>query len=186
MRIEKTVYYQELKDMISQIIDEVEGFKTHPVAKLNQKPGKEAWSALECIEHLNLYGDFYLPEIQRGIEQQKIGSWSHFKTGFLGNRFTQQMKPGVNMKTMKTFKDKNPGLLNVNRDLGLETIEKFLNQQRLLLDLLEKSRTVNLRKTKTAISISTLIKLRLGDTFRFLIYHEWRHLEQAKRALTAQ
>ena len=38
-------------------------------------------------------------------------------------------------------------------------------------------------KTKTAISISKLIKLRLGDTFRVLIYHNERHIKQAERAI---
>ncbi|RXM56703.1 hypothetical protein BOQ60_25350, partial [Chryseobacterium sp. CH1] len=30
---------------------------------------------------------------------------------------------------------------------------------------------IDLEKTKTSISISKLIKLKLGDTFRFVIYH---------------
>jgi hypothetical protein len=47
--------------------------------------------------------------------------------------------------------------------------------------LLDKAKNVSLGKTKTGISISKLIKLKLGDTFRFVIYHNIRHIEQAKR-----
>jgi hypothetical protein len=35
---------------------------------------------------------------------------------------------------------------------------------------------------KTSISISSFIKLRLGDTLRLVVYHNWRHLIQAKNA----
>ena len=34
---------------------------------LNHKISDSSWSALECLEHLNFYGDFYLPEIDRRI-----------------------------------------------------------------------------------------------------------------------
>ena len=31
---------------------------------LNFKSSPQSWSALECLEHLNYYGDYYLPEIE--------------------------------------------------------------------------------------------------------------------------
>ena len=45
------------------------------------------------------------------------------------------------------------------------------------------SKNVNLDKIKTAISISKLIRLKLGDTFRVLIYHNERHIKQAEKVL---
>ncbi len=49
--------------------------------------------------------------------------------------------------------------------------------------LLEQSRDTNLTKIKTSISISKWIKLRLGDTFRIVIYHNLRHITQVKKIL---
>ena len=80
---------------------------------------------------------------------------------------------------MKTFKDKNP----IGSKLDKSTIERFVSQQEKILNLLDKSREIDLNKTKTAISISKLIKLKIGDTFRVVIYHNERHLEQAKKLL---
>ena len=62
-------------------------------------------------------------------------------------------------------------------------IDRFINQQKEYLELIEKSKKINLTKTKTAISISKLIKLRLGDTFRFITAHNERHLLQAENIL---
>ena len=78
---------------------------------------------------------------------------------------------------MKSPKDKNPA----NSALTITTIDRFLKQQERLKALLMQAKQVNLTKTKTSISISNLVKLRLGDTFRFLIYHIERHVKQAER-----
>jgi hypothetical protein len=83
------------------------------------------------------------------------------------------------VKKMQSPKDKNP----INSQLSVTTIDRFLKQQQLLASLLTQSKTINLTKTKTAISLSSLIKLRLGDTFRFLVYHIDRHIQQAERVL---
>ena len=83
---------------------------------------------------------------------------------------------------MKSPKDKNPSHSTLTR----LTIDRFLKQQELLQSLLLQSKRVDLQRTKTAISLSKLIRLRLGDTFRFFVYHIERHVLQAERiCLTA-
>ena len=181
MKIEKEAYYKELIELTNDFIHTANQLKELSITDLNHKPQPNSWSALECLEHLNLYGDFYLPEIQKRINENKNAPWTHFKTGFLGNRFTDQMKPGPKMKKMNTFNDKNPS--KVHSELNADVINRFLNQQTQFLELLTESKKVNLQKTKTSISISKLLKLRLGDTLRFLVYHNQRHIVQARQAL---
>lgn len=65
-------------------------------------------------------------------------------------------------------------------------IDKFISQQLLFIDLLNQARKVSLNKTKITTSISKLIKLKLGDTFQFLINHNLRHLKQIERVEKAQ
>lgn len=89
------------------------------------------------------------------------------------------MLPKEKLNKMKTFKDKNP----IGSKLDKKTIERFISQQEQILNLLDKSREIDLNKTKTAISITNLIKLKIGDTFRVVIYHNERHLEQANKLL---
>ncbi|WP_223447005.1 hypothetical protein [Polaribacter litorisediminis] len=80
---------------------------------------------------------------------------------------------------MKTFKSMNP----LNSKLNIQTLEKFMNQQHQIIELLDVSKNVNLDKTKTAISISKWIKLKLGDTFRVVIYHNERPIKQAEKTI---
>ncbi|MFM7022373.1 MAG: hypothetical protein ACKOXB_05295 [Flavobacteriales bacterium] len=59
-----------------------------------------------------------------------------------------------------------------------------MDQQKQTLELLEAAGKVDLKKVKTSVSISKFIRLRLGDTFRFVIYHNQRHIAQAQKVLT--
>jgi len=81
---------------------------------------------------------------------------------------------------MKTFKSMNP----IHSQLSLEVITKFLDQQKQLLQLLTRAQQVDLKRVKTSISISKWIKLRLGDTLRVVVYHNQRHMKQARNVLS--
>ena len=83
------------------------------------------------------------------------------------------------MKPMKTLKSTNPN----GSKLDKGTIKKFINQQKRTLKLLDAARKVSLNKTKASISIAPILKLKLGDTFRVVIYHNERHIAQALRAV---
>lgn len=177
MKIQTEALLVDLTNRTKQLIQEAETFKDKPEAVLNYKQTAESWSVLECLEHLNLYGRFYLPEIAKRISESKQKSEPVFKSGWLGNYFANSMLPKAKLNKMKTFKNMNP----LNSSLDKKVIEEFLGQQNELLQLLEKARKISLNKTKTSITLSKLIKLRLGDTFRFVIYHNQRHMVQANR-----
>ncbi|MFM7024237.1 MAG: hypothetical protein ACKOXB_14785 [Flavobacteriales bacterium] len=89
---------------------------------LNMKKDADSWSILECIEHLNLYGDYYLPEIRKEIEKSNTVFKEEFRSGLLGNYFANLMLPKEGMQKMKTFKDKNPA----NSHLTVAVIDRFI------------------------------------------------------------
>ena len=163
-----------LIEQTKQIISQSELLLNCDSKDLTWKKDADSWSILECLEHLNLYGDFYLPEIENKIKNASSKNDTEFKSGFLGNYFAKSMLPKQKLNKMKTFKNKNP----LNAKLDKMVIETFISQQIKLLDLLNQSKNISLNKTKTGISISSLIKLKLGDTFQFYINHMIRHMKQ--------
>lgn len=170
---------QDLLDRTQEIKHKAEGFKTLPLETLDWKSSPDSWSILECLEHLNRYGDYYIPEIENRIATSQHRSAENFKSGWLGDYFAKTMLPREKLNKMKTFTSMNP----VGSKQNMDTLKTFLNQQQAILNLLDKSKEVDLNKTKTGISISKWIKLRLGDTFRVVIYHNQRHMAQAERIL---
>ncbi len=173
---------EELTEITKENMNSVQLFKGLTNNELNFKVNENSWSILECIEHLNRYGNFYIPEIKKQIEKSTFEKSNHFKTGFLGNYFAKSMLPKEKLNKMKTFKSMNP----INSSLKREVLDKFLHQQEQILELLTKSENTNLTKIKTVVSISKFIKIRLGDTFRVVIYHNLRHIIQAKKVRNEQ
>ncbi|SDI26779.1 DinB family protein [Chryseobacterium jejuense] len=179
MKISTEVLLDELKSRTEHHLQYAETLLLKPENELNFRITSDSWSTLECLEHLNRYGDFYIPEISRRISSSKTPPKSDFKPGILGNYFAKSMLPKEKLNKMKTLKTMNP----IHSQLNKEVVNEFIKQQQQLLDLLEKARYIDLEKTKTAISISKLITLKLGDTFRFVIYHNARHMAQAENVL---
>lgn len=116
---------QSLIEQTRKVINTVEKLKNNDLQTLTWKHDQNSWSILECLEHLNLYGNFYLPEIESKIKNSTTKSETEFKSGFLGNYFAKSMLPKEKLNKMKTFKDKNP--LNANLDKSV--IDKFIEQQ---------------------------------------------------------
>lgn len=183
MKVEKRVLIEDLMERCKKAINAVQSYRSLTDEQLNWKPNSERWSILECMEHLNCYGRFYIPEMkQKMIAGKKFGNRQDFKSGWLGNYFANSMLPKAQLNKMKTFKSMNPAGSNLTRD----ALEEMLQQQKQLLDLLTEARVVDLVKIKTGVTISKWITLRLGDTFRVVIYHTQRHLVQMEQVLQQQ
>ena len=165
--VELTHKHQQQLGVLMKLNDEELGAKT----------SANSWNALECIEHLNRYGRFYLPEIRRRLQNSSIKPAKNFKSGLLGNYFAESMLPKPGFKSMNTFKVMNP----LNAHLDRSALQEFGDQLKEMLELLEMARCKNLNRIRTSVSISKLIKLKLGDTFRVVIYHNERHLQQARK-----
>ncbi len=180
MKIPTEILLDNLKELAGNHMNQAEKFNQLSLEELNKKTSPDSWSVLECIEHLNRYGEYYLPEIEERLRNNSTTPESEFKSGLLGNYFAEMMLPGEKVKKMKTFKSMNPS----GSKLDKKVLTRFIDQQKKMLELLDRSRKVSLNKTKTSISISKLIKLKLGDTFRVVIYHNERHVEQAGRVMS--
>src|SRR5690606_38131702 len=142
----------DLTALTKDLISRVETFHDLSIEKLNWKSNPERWSALECLEHLNRYGDFYIPELKKRIEKSKKSAADKFKSGMLGEYFASAMLPDKTgkIKKMNTFKSKNPA----NSALDMRTVDRFLKQQATLLELLGQSHNTNLNRVRTNITIA--------------------------------
>lgn len=159
-------------------ITRTEKFLSYEIHKLNKKTGNQ-WSVLECFEHLNLYFDFYLPEIDQKMQKSTAYPNEFFKPGLLGNYFAESMLPKENFRKMQTSKTKNPE----GKSLDKKVLDQFIENLKFLIELMEKSGHKNLQKVTITTSFSPFVKIRLGDTFRFVVNHNERHLQQAERIL---
>ncbi len=171
-----------LADLLATIkanTEAAEKFNTLPDEVLNLKPAPDAWSILECLEHLNLYSAFYLPEIEKHLRYNSGNPKADFKSGLWGNYLVKMVIPKEGGKKMKTFASMNPQ----GSQLGRDVVRVFIESQQDLANYIEMAKSADLNKTGIPVTFTRLIKLKLGDALRFMAYHNQRHVQQALRNL---
>jgi hypothetical protein len=136
------------------------------------------WSIAQCLEHLNAYGRYYLPAIQNRLPKPGNSKTAKvFRSSWFGAYFTRMMEPTTGTRKIKAMKAYIPP---VQLDAHA-VVRDFITQQETLLALLRQSSQCDLNRIRIPISIAQFIRLKLGDVFQFLIAHNERHLQQAKR-----
>lgn len=181
------VLLEQLQQQVKRLAATVEEKLHHlPEPVLLLPPAQDKWSAIQCLEHLNTYSRYYLPQLAKAIEEGHVRQQYaviSFRSGWLGNWFTKTMQPkpdGSLPMRMQSPRNARPPASGL--DAG-KVIEEFLAGQQQLISLLQQAENVNLQQLRVPTSLGKWLKLSLGDTFRFFIAHEERHVLQALRAV---
>ena len=137
------------------------------------------WSIAQCLEHLNYYGNYYLPLIENGIAVSKVANSNEVKFSRIGKFFIKVLEPESGKRKLKAFKSYSPPSISEPYPI----IAEFINQQERLLNSINKARNMDLNKIKIPVSIIKLLKLNIGEILNVLVAHNDRHFLQAKRNL---
>jgi hypothetical protein len=153
---------------------------------LRQRPAPQQWNALECLEHLSLTYDYYLPQMEEAIHEAPTDtSEETYESTWLGRMSISSMKPKKDGKIpfkMKTFERIKP---TTDHRSPQEVINRFINHQQTFEYLTQQAQNVSVNNTKVTTLAGPLVRLRLGDCFRFLLAHTQRHLLQAQQAVAS-
>jgi hypothetical protein len=174
-----------LENDVKLMLDKAKSLQVFDSTMLNTPPAPGKWSILQVIEHLNSYNRYYIPELENALQRGRhsgIAFNAQFKSGWFGDYFTKMMMPGEGGKIsnkMNAPKDHRP----VAQQDADKVITEFLAGEQKLISLLQMALSTDMGKLRLPISISRLIKLKAGDTFRFLIAHQQRHFVQLQNAM---
>jgi hypothetical protein len=165
----------------AQLLRATEVYQNLSEEQLTTPPDDGGWSVAQCLEHLNSYGHFYLPAVKKALHSLKFpahDSGGTYRSGWFGNYFINMMKP-QNTKKFKAFR----GHIPAPKLDGAAVVAEFIGQQEQWLSLMAEITSVAQLNARVPISISPLVRLKLGDVFGFVIAHNARHIQQADRVL---
>lgn len=161
---------QKLEEQICSVLLNFQNLTTQQLIKI---PEENSWSISQCIQHLNTYGDYYLPILKHELEARKVvESNCNHKTSWLGNYFLKMLNSEKKLKARKRH------LPEITMSAH-KVISIHLNQQETLLAYLRLFQNLDLTKNTIPSSIASIIKLNPMDTLQFLIIHNSRHINQA-------
>ena len=148
-------------------------------SQFNWRPSASRWSIGQCIQHLNITLERYLPVLDQAMSAGR--SHGHVAEGpFVGTLverwFIRSMEPPVRRRFMTP-----PSFVGA-AELPLEsTLATWEQQHGRLARLIQESDGLDRRRVKVRSQFAP-ISLGLGATFVVLLAHERRHLWQAREA----
>lgn len=172
----------ELSKLSSELMNKVSKSLLHlSPQQRNWRPNSATWNINEIFWHLNSYAIFYDHAFTSKIKRTRFKNFSEkFVSSPLGKSAWKSIKLGNAHNVKRRFKapkDFNPTFHK--EGVKENEMELFIEHQQTMLQVIEMARTVNIRKVKIPLSMSKMIRLRLGDCLQFVIYHNERHVQQA-------
>lgn len=179
--IEKSTWLAMLESKTEvHISDAILYFQNLDENDLNKPSASGGWSIAQCLEHLNTYGHYYLPLLEKEIgHNSKSDISNEYAESWLGAYLIKLMDSEKSKKKFKAVKKHQPlGCVPAS-----QIVSEFIDQQEKMLALLRKAQNVDLKRAKIPLSVAFWIRLPLGDILYFMVVHSQRHILQAKRNL---
>jgi hypothetical protein len=145
------------------------------------RPHPAAWSAAECLAHLSLSSESFIPIIRQAIDDGRtrgITSKKNPKMDVFGKVLKWFLEPPIRKK-IKTGAPFVPRSVRAKA----EAFGEFSALQSKLVDLLEEARGLDLRRIKILSPFDKRVRYNLYSAFKIIAAHERRHLWQAEQAI---
>jgi len=181
------VFLDELRQETETLIETANmKFSELSIKQLVWQPNDNTWSINQCLEHLNLVGKYYITEIDKTIESklaEQEPPAAYYSSGLMGRLAIKTM--ALNDRNEAKLKMKTPGAYNppIKEIMNNDVLKEFFRQQNQLIKLCEKSKMININKSKIPVMIAKALKFRLGDMLAFIVAHNKRHVAQAEKVV---
>ncbi len=176
--IDKQPWLIHLEQHVDQHLQEAIRFQNMDETQLQTPSPSGGWSISQCLSHLNSYGQYYLPRLKTSVENQREAPAStSFTSSWLGAYLTRITDPKTSTKKFKAVAQHQP----TDNVPARQVVAEFIDQQEGMLSLIRKAGRVDVNTGRISVSIFPLLRLSIGEVLQFMVAHNERHVQQAKR-----
>lgn len=184
---EATATEPEVAGWVRTRLDEIEALKRDARelldglsdAQARWRPSPRQWSIAECVEHIVLAGEPYLPRIEAMIADAKVRAERHeppYRPGRVARWFVGSMEPPPRLR-VKTFRTMEPGEPRPAADVQA----RFTAMHERLATLVRSAAGVPQHGARTTSPFAPVLRLTLDQAIGLLTAHGRRHLWQARQ-----
>lgn len=152
-------------------------FKELTEEQLNRKPAADKWSIGQLLDHIIVTNEQYFPILERvisGTHKNPFLSRFRYIPDFFGKTILKSVEPETQTK-LQTVKKFRPA----SHVFTLNKIEELKNHQNTLIDFAKASDALDHREVIVTSPVASYIVYSLENTFRIILSHELRHINQA-------
>jgi hypothetical protein len=152
--------------------------------QLNWKPNADKWSVAECLQHLIITAEGYLPQVAKQLDDanlRRVKGKEGYQTTFFGKIFLGFLDPesARKLSAPKMFK---PEASQYDRQI----VTQHLTLLRKIMDCLKEADGYILNRLIIKSPAAWFIRFNMGDYFKIELLHHQRHLIQIKKTIALE
>jgi hypothetical protein len=145
--------------------------------QLNWQPAPGAWSVGQCLEHLCITNEAYLPRMTSALQGVPNSLVEQITLGAFGRWFIRNfIEPSPKSKRVSAPRKIRPGTR-----VGVSVIERFLSGNKACRELIVAARGKNVNRIRFWNPLVPGLRFTVGTGLEIISGHERRHLLQAER-----
>ena len=145
--------------------------------QLNWQAEAGAWSIGQCLEHLCLTNEAYLPAMTAALEGKRDAPVEEITPGWFSRWFLKNfVEPSPSGKKVPA-----PGKIRPAARVDVAVKERFLASNKVCRELIVRARCKDVNRIRFWNPLAPGVRFTLGVGFEIITSHEQRHLLQAER-----
>jgi hypothetical protein len=143
--------------------------------QMRQRPASGGWSIEEVLGHLITTTDGYTDGARDAVKRAgaKAGNPANWKPGLAGRLILRSITSRMRLPAPKAFR---PGAQPRTR-----AVEDYLRSLREVRSLMDETTGLDWNAIRFSSPVSSLFRIRLGESFAISVLHGERHMAQLER-----
>lgn len=153
--------------------------------QLSWRPGPDAWSITECLDHLVRTGEAYIEVLDEAIEdgrERRLWARGDYRPSLVGRWLPGLLEPppGLKIPAPRRIRPRPPEPGGPPPGNGGHPIAAFLDLRKRLARRVVAADDLDIARIRVPSPFVSLLRFDLGSAFRVIAAHERRHLYQAR------
>lgn len=147
------------------------------VEQLNWRAAEGTWSVGQCLEHLCITNEVYLPTLATALEGKPVASVQEIKPGWLARWFIRSfIEPSAQTKRARAPKKIVP-----EARVELSILERFRSGNQAVREAVRRAGAYDVNRIRFKNPFIPVLRFTVGAGFEIICGHQRRHLLQAER-----
>jgi hypothetical protein len=151
--------------------------KALTAAQLNWRPRPDAWSIGQCLQHLCVTNEVYLPAISTSLEDRRRSRVQEIVPGWFGRWFIRKFIA----PSSEGSRTSAPQKIVPDDQVEPSILESFLQSNRAARELIYRASDYDVNRIRFKNPFIPMLRFTAGTGLEIISKHQSRHLLQAER-----
>jgi hypothetical protein len=149
--------------------------------QLNWKPGQNAWSVGQCLEHLRIANEVLLPAMTASLTARPHLAVKEIAPGWFGRWFIRNyIEPSSESRRVRAPKKIAPGTR-----VDPQILDLFLTSNQAARELVRRASDYDVNRIRYKNPFMPVLRFTVGTGLEIVLRHQRRHLLQGERVKQA-